>query len=167
MEIINQASEKFKDKQEEICGILFPLLRRVAVLEKEIYERKQKLREENAKLGYTINQVGPGEKELWTEYKERMGEIAKSGCCTEKLINKGYAGSIADPQKYGYIDSEDCKADFIMKTAKRATVITHFKHAVDSKHKFVLRDVDGKWLLDEVYYGFESDGDKWYSDSLR
>ena len=131
MEIINQASEKFKDKQEEICGLLFPFLRRVTVLEKEIYERSQELREQKAKLGYPPSQVGPGEKELRAEYKERLGEIVN------------------------------------MKTAKRATVITHYEAGVDSMHKFVVRDVDGKWLLDEVYYGFESEPDKWYSDNIR
>lgn len=167
MEIINQASEKFKDKQEEICGLLFPFLRRVTVLEKEIYERSQELREQKAKLGYPPSQVGPGEKELRAEYKERLGEIVKAGFCTEKLLSKGYGSSLANPQKYGYIDSGNCKAEFIMKTAKRATVITHYEAGVDSMHKFVVRDVDGKWLLDEVYYGFESEPDKWYSDNIR
>lgn len=30
----------------------------------------------------------------------------------------------------------------------------------------LLRAVDEKWLIDEVYYGFESDVDKWYSDYI-
>lgn len=165
MEIINEASEKFREKQEEICGVLFPLLRRINALEKEVYDRSQELNAKKAELGFTVNQLGPGEKELSAEYKERLGEIVKP-CCTEKLIGKRYGSSFGSPQKYGYIDG-DCRVNFIMKTAKRAVVETHYKHGVDSKHKFVLRDVDGKWLLDEVYYGFESEPDKWYSDNIK
>lgn len=165
MEIINQASEKFKDKQEEICGLLFPFLRKVTVLEKETYERSQKLREQNAKLGISPSQVGPGEKELKAEYRQRMGEIVKAGFCTEKLLSRGYGSSLANPQKYGYIDEEDSRAEFIMKTAKKATVITHFDSLC--MHKFVLKDVDGKWLLDEIYSGFENAPEKWYANDIR
>ena len=165
MEIINEASEKFRDKQEEICGILFPLLQRINVLEKEIYERCEELRAKKEELGIPKNQLAPGEKELKAEYRERLGEIVKP-CCTEKLLSKGIGTSFGNPQKYGYIDGE-CKAHFIMKTVARAVIETHYKHGVDSKHKFVLKSVDGKWLLDEVCYGFESDGDKWSSDNIK
>lgn len=164
MQIINEANEKFKDKQAEICEPLFDLLRRINAIEKEIDERSEEIRRKKPELGIPQNQIAPGEKELWAEYKQRLGEVVKP-VCTEKLIGKGYGGSFGNPQKYGYIDGE-CMVNFIMKTAKRAVVETHFKHGVDHKHKFVIRDVDGKWLLDEVYYGFESDGDKWYSDSV-
>lgn len=166
MEIINEASEKLRDKQEELCGFLFDLLRKINTLEKEVYERSEVLKAKKAELGISKNQVGPGEKELWAEYKERLGEILNP-CCTEKLLKLRYGSSFGSPQKYGYIEGGDCKAHFIMKTAKRAVVETHYKHGVDCKHKFVLRDIDGKWLLDEVYYGFERDGDKWYSDNVK
>lgn len=164
MEIINEASEKFKDKQAEICEPLFELLRQINALEKEVFERSEELRAKKPALGIPPNQIAPGEKELWAEYKERLIEIAKPRC-TEKPM-KYCGGSFGSPQKYGYIDGE-CTVNFIMKTAKRAVVVTHFMHGTGHKHKFVIRDVDGKWLLDEVYYGFESDGDKWHSDNIR
>lgn len=53
-----------------------------------------------------------------------------------------------------------------MKTAKKAVVETHFSRGVDEKHKFVIKDVDGEWLVDEVYYGFENEPDKWESDDI-
>lgn len=33
------------------------------------------------------------------------------------------------------------------------------------KHKFVLRLIDGKWLIDEKFYGF-GDEKTWYVDML-
>lgn len=165
MELINEASEKFKDMQSEICEPLFELLRKINEIEKDIFDRDEAIVRKKPELGIPRNQIAPGQKELWAEYKERLGEVVKP-VCTEKLIGKRYGGSFGSPQKYGYIDGE-CTVNFIMKTAKRAVVETHFKQGTDQKHKFVIREADGKWLLDEVYYGFESDGDKWYSDSVR
>lgn len=164
MELINEAIEKFKDRQSEICEPLFELLRKINEIEKDIFDRDEAITRKKPELGIPRNQIAPGQKELWAEYKERLGEAVKP-VCTEKLLEKRYGGSFGSPQKYGYIDGE-CRVNFIMKSAKKAVVETHFKHGTDHKHKFVIREVDGKWLLDEVYYGFESDGDKWYSDSI-
>lgn len=165
MEIINEASEKFKDKQAEICEPLFELLRQINALEKEVCERSAELESKRIELGLPESQTPPGKKELWAEYRQRLGEIVKPAI-TEKLAKRGWGGSFGSPQKYGYIDG-DCRVVFIMKTAKRAVVETHFSYGLDKMHKLVLRDVDGKWLLDEVYYGFEDQPDKWYADDIR
>ncbi|MCM1164648.1 MAG: hypothetical protein NC299_12715 [Lachnospiraceae bacterium] len=165
MEIINEASEKFKNRQDELCGFLFDVLKQIDVLEKEICERGMELRRKADESGLPQSQMPPGDKELWEEYRRRMGEIVKP-VCTEKLLKRGCAGSHGKPSKYDYINGE-CTVDFIMKTAARATVIAHFMSGIAQKHKFVLRDVNGKWLIDEVYYGFESDGDKWYVSNIR
>lgn len=165
MEIINEANEKFKDRQDEICGFLFDLLRKIDEIEKDVAAKSEELKRKKAEMGIPKHQVGPGENELWDEYEQRLGEIVKPAC-TEKLLKRRYACSFGKPQKYGYIDGE-CTARFIMKTAKRAVVQTDFMHGTPQSHKFVIRDVDGKWLVDEVYYGFQSDPDKWYSDNIR
>lgn len=165
MEIISEANEKFKDIQDEICGFLFDLLRKINEIEKDVFDKSEELKRKKAELGIPKHQVGPGENELWDEYGQRLGEIVKPAC-TEKLLKRRYACSFGKPQKYGYIDGE-CTARFIMKTAKRAVVQTDFMHGTPQSHKFVIRDVDGKWLVDEVYYGFQSDPDKWYSDNIR
>lgn len=165
MEIINEANEKFKDKQDEICGFLFGLLRQIDDIEKDVFKKSEELKRKKAEMGIPKHQVGPGENELWDEYEQRLGEVVKPAC-TEKLIKRRYACSFGKPSKYGYIDGE-CTARFIMKIAKRAVVQTGFMHGTPQSHKFVIRDVDGKWLVDEVYYGFQSDPDKWYSDNIR
>lgn len=164
MKIINEANEKFKDMQEEICNMLFTLLRKINVVEKEIYERSIELKQKKEAMGIPKSQIGPGEKELFGELKKRLGEIIKP-CCTDKLLKRGYGGSFGNPQKYSYIDGE-CTVKFIMKTSKRAVVETYYHAGIDQKHKFVIKYVDDKWLIDEVYYGFTSEPDKWYVDSL-
>lgn len=165
MEIINEANEKLRDKQDEVCGFLFDLLRQINTLENDIFTRDRALEAKKPELGISPNQIAPGQKELWAEYRRRLGDIVRPAC-TEKLIGKGYGGSFGMPVKYGYIDGE-CTVNFIMKTAKRAVIETHFMQGIGSKHKFVVRDIDGKWFVDEVYYGFESDGNKWHSDNIR
>lgn len=166
MEIINESVEKFKDKQDEICGFLFGLLREINALEKEIYERSEELKSKKEELGIPKHQVAPGEDELWDEYEQRLGEIVKPAC-TEKLIKKRYGNSFGNPQKYGYIDGE-CTAKFIMKTAKKAVVETRYpKGGTYHLHKFVIKETDEKWLIDEVYYSFDSNPEKWYADSIR
>lgn len=164
MKIINEASEKFKDKQDEICNFLFGFLRKLNALEKEVYDRGQELERKKKELGIPKSQIAPGKTELFDEFEERLDELTED-YVTDKLFERGYSNSFGNPQKYGYIDGE-CTANFIMKTAKKAVVETHFSRGVDEKHKFVIKEVDGEWLVDEVYYGFENEPDKWESDDI-
>ncbi len=159
MEIINQASDKFKGFQDEICGTLFDLLRKITALENEMSERNEAIM---GKIRGS-HEATPEWMMLWSEYKKRLGDILKPAC-SEKLLKRGYGASFKNPAKYAYIDG-DCKVYFIMKTAKKAVIETHDQGADLVNHKFVLKDIDGKWIVDEVYYGFESNPDKWLVDS--
>ena len=163
MKITFEADEKFRPFQEEICSFLFEMLQDINNLEKEIFERNNELEAQKIKAGIPKHQVPQGWKELRDEFRERYFKII-DGKCTEKLLKRGYAGSFGNPQKFGYIHGE-YRADFIMKSEKKAVIETHYSHGVDSKHKFVLKKNDGKWLLDEVYYGFENE-DHWYADNI-
>ena len=165
MKIINEASDKFKDKQDEVCGFALDILRQINALENEVFNRSQELIRQKLAAGVPKHQVGPGENELWDEYAQRLGELLKP-VCTDKLMKRGCGGSFGSPVKYGYIDGE-CTVNFIMKSAKKAVIETHFVKGTPQMHKFVLKPEDGKWLFDEVYYGFESAPDKSYIDSLR
>lgn len=165
MKIINEASDKFKDKQDEVCGFALDILRQINALENEVYERSLELIRQKLEAGIPKHQVGPGENELWEEYAQRLGELLKP-VCTEKLMKRGYGGSFGSPVKYGYID-DDSTVKFIMKSAKKAVIETHFVRGVPTMHKLVLKPEDGKWLFDEVYYGFESAPDRWYVDSIH
>ncbi len=57
---------------------------------------------------------------------------------------------------------------FTMRKDDAASIVIHYKNTnntSDKKHKFVLRLIDGIWLVDEKCYGFE-DEKIWHSDSI-
>ena len=88
-----------------------------------------------------------------------------TGQVTRKCLEGGVRNSYGSPSEYNYVQTNDFSVDFIMTKAEEARVITHYQEALEMKHQFVLRLVDGNWLLDEKFYGFE-DEETWYLDSL-
>lgn len=161
MEIINEASEKFRDKQAEVCEFLFGILKQLNELESVVYGRSEELKKNRSEPHI----IAPGEEELWDEYERRTGEIVKP-VCTEKLLKKRYGGSFGKPAAYDYIDGEST-AHFIMKSAAKAVVEVHFMHGTAQFHRFVLKSNNGSWLLDEMFYGFDSNPEKLYTHAIR
>lgn len=161
MELICKASAKYAPLMNEICDPLFEMLKQHSVLEKEIFERDEQLEREKEKAGIPSYQTAPGWKELMKEYRERMYSLLKPNC-TDKLLSRGYAGQYGNPQKFGYLNG-DCVVEFKMRYADKASVETHYtKAGLAQKHKIVIRLTDGRWLVDELYYGFEKEK-SWHS----
>ena len=52
-----------------------------------------------------------------------------------------------------------------MQQSDVAIIIIHFSGATDMKHKFIVRQINKKWVVDEKYYGF-ADEAIWYSDGI-
>lgn len=150
MIVNNTANGKFAEFQSELCNYLFDVLNRLSELESEIFLRSER-----------------GKNNLWSEYSERYREIIEP-VCTEKQLKRFHTPSFGKPSRYGYI--ENCTADFVMKSANRAEIITHYSHGIDKLERFVLKNADGVWLVDEVYFGYESDFHdgkaKWYIDRI-
>ena len=46
-----------------------------------------------------------------------------------------------------------------------AIIIIHFSGATDMKHKFIVRQINKRWVVDEKYYGF-ADEAIWYPDGI-
>ena len=114
-----------------------------------------------AKLVALENEVFPRRKEkgIWQIYKEKYSEIITS-ICTEKLLNRGYAGSIRQPATYSYI-YEQHKVLVTMKSDKKAIFEFYFERGISEKHQFTfLRDEEG-WKIDVFKYGFQSET-TWY-----
>ena len=98
------------------------------------------------------------------EYEERFKAILE-GKVSEKLLSRGYATQYSQPSEYAYLDDEAFSVDFTMRKADMATIIIHYQQALEMKHKFVLRLIEDKWLVDEKYYGFENE-DTWHLDRI-
>ena len=156
--------EKYQTLAEIIIPPLFDLLKSLTLLEEEIFERNRALDKEKEALGIPSNQLHPLWNELMDDYFQRQMQLL-TGRVTQKCLEGGVRNSYGSPSEYNYVKRNDFSVDFIMTKAEEARIITHFQEALEMKHQFVLRLVDGNWLLDEKFYGFE-DEETWYLDSL-
>ncbi|WNS71897.1 hypothetical protein RRU92_07115 [Streptococcus sp. DTU_2020_1001019_1_SI_AUS_MUR_006] len=156
--------EKYQAIAEKIIPDLLDLLKSLTLLEEEIFERNRALDKEKEGLGIPSNQLHPLWNELMDDYFQRQMQLL-TGRVTPQYLQRGPRNSYASPSEYNYVQTNDFSVDFIMTKAEEARIITHFQEALEMKHQFVLRLVDGNWLLDEKFYGFE-DEETWYLDSL-
>ena len=157
-------SENHRAMAEIIIPPLLNLLKSLTLLEEEIFERNRAMDKEKEALGIPANQVHPKWNDLIDDYFHRQRQLI-TGQVTQKYLKRGVRNSYGSPSEYNYVQTNDFSVDFIMTKAEEARVITHYQEALEMKHQFVLRLVDGNWLLDEKFYGFE-DEETWYLDSL-
>ena len=156
--------KKYQTLAEIIITPLLDLLKSLTLLEEEIFERNRALDKEKEALAIPANQVHPKWNELMDDYFQRQMQLL-TGRVTQKCLEEGVRNTYGSPSEYNYVQKNDFSVDFIMTKAEEARVITHYQEALEMKHQFVLRLVDGNWLLDEKFYGFE-DEETWYDDSL-
>ena len=156
--------ERYQTLAEIIITPLLDLLKSLTLLEEEIFERNRALDKEKEGLGIPANQVHPKWNELMEDYFQRQMQLL-TGRVTQKYLERGPRNSYASPSEQNYVQTNDFSVDFIMTKAEEARIITHYQEALEMKHQFVLRLVDGNWLLDQKFYGFE-DEETWYLDSL-
>lgn len=158
MEIINNANEKFKDKQDVVVGCLIELLGLLNELERSANRCFCDFQEKIPEL--SAAEISSCSDKLWADYHEECRKIIE-GRCTERLLERGYGGSFSDPPKYGYIE-DDCRGTFLMDTAKKAVVEFRFTRysSVRFIHRFTLVPTsDGdKWLVDSFNHGTEKEG---------
>ena len=156
--------ENYQAMAEIIITPLLNLLKSLTLLEEEIFERNRALDKEKEALAIPANQVHPKWNDLMDDYIHRQMQLL-TGRVTQKYLEGGVRNSYGSPSEYNYVQRNDFSVDFIMTKAEEARVITHYHEALEMKHQFVLRLVDGNWLLDQKFYGFE-DEETWYLDSL-
>ena len=149
---------------EIIIPPLLDLLKSLTMLEEEIFDRNRALDKEKEGLGIPANQIHPKWNELMDDYFQRQMQLL-TGRVTQNYLEVGVRISYGFPSEYNYVKRNDFSVDFIMTKAEEARVITHYQEALDMKHQFVLKLVDGNWLLDQKFYGFE-DEETWYGDLL-
>ncbi|WP_247916793.1 hypothetical protein [Streptococcus oralis] len=156
--------ENYRAMAEIIIPPLLDLLKSLTLLEEKIFERNRALDKEKEALSIPANQVHPKWNDLMDDYFHRQIQLM-TGQVTRKCLEGGVRNSYGSPSEYNYVQTNDFSVDFIMTKAEEARVIIHYQEALEMKHQFVLRFVDGNWLLAEKFYGFE-DEETWYDDSL-
>ena len=149
---------------DEIVLPLLELLQELNSLEEEVFKRNSELDAEKLILNIPANQNHPKWSELMAEYESRYKEIAK-GKVSKNLMSKGYATHYSNPSEYFYANSDDFLLEFDMQQSDMAIIIIHFSGATEMKHKFIVRQINKSWVVDEKYYGFEDEA-IWYSDSI-
>lgn len=160
MEIINMASEKFKDRQSEICEALLELLGKINELERAVYSRDCEINTRIRQEKISPDKANEYARTLWSDYREECKKIVE-GRCTEKLLKKGYARSFSTKPMYGYIeDGDGCRGTFSMDSAKKAVVEFRFTNhsSVHFMHRFTLVPSGDTWLVDAFSYGTEQEG---------
>ncbi len=162
--ILKSTPEKYEKMTEELVPPLFELLRELDSLEQEIFVRNREMDNEKPILKIPSHQIHPKWHELLSEYRTRFLCIIDKRV-SEKLKSRGYANSFGHPTRYFYMTSGAFSAEFTMRKEDMANIVIYFKKSLDMKHKFVLRLIDGKWLIDEKYYGF-GDEKTWHADSI-
>jgi len=158
MEIINNADERFKDKQDAVVGCLLELLGLLNELERSVYRRDCVLQDKIPEL--SAAEISSCSDKLWADYHEECRKILESRC-TEKLLKRGFKRSFSNPPMYGYIENADgCRGTFSMDTAKKAVVEFRFTRnsSVHFMHKFALVPSGDTWLVDVFNYGTEKEG---------
>ena len=161
---IKNTPEKYKGMADEIILPLLELLKELNSLEEEAFKRNSELNAEKLVLNIPANQNHPKWSGLMTEYESRYKEIAK-GKVSKNLMSKGYATHYSNPSEYFYANSDDFLLEFAMQQSDIAIIIIHFSGAIDMKHKFIVRQINKRWVVDEKYYGF-ADEAIWYSDGI-
>lgn len=155
MVVINEAADKFKNMQSELCEFLFDLLREINVLEREFVKRDKKIEEEKR-----FDEI----KTLWSDLRERYGEIVKNKC-TEKLLAKGYGQSFSSEITYAFadedfkgIDGKGCTVTFQMNAPKKAVIEARYKRSsLERADKFTLIKQGDEWFVDAHNWWSEYD----------
>lgn len=160
---LRNTSQKYEKMAAELVPPLLELLKAIDELECAIFKRNEELEQEKIELNLSLNQVHPKWSDLMEEHKKRFGMLI-DGKVSEKLMARGYAGSFGKLGEYFYAASGEYNAEFTMRKQDAASVILHFKRGLDIKHKFVMRLIQDKWLIDEKYYGFNDKS--WYLGNM-
>lgn len=152
--------KKYEEYADEVISALFGLLKELLSVQERAALRFQRLEQKQL----TIKEKSVRHTEIFDKCIEEYAAVI-AGRCTEKEMQWKHPSSIGTCPEYAYIKGE-FTVDLTIKKADTAVVIIHFlKDGRGRKHKFVLKLTDKKWLVDEVYSGYENER-KWFYTEL-
>ncbi len=166
--VLKNTPAKYEKMKDELVPLLFGLLDELDSLERGIFTQDREMDNEKTAMGIPSHIAHPDFSEFISGFRANYGAIIDKRV-SEKLKAYGYAGSFGSPTKYYYVKSGAFLAEFTMRKDDMASIVVHYKHHIngcaEKKHKFVLRLIDGAWLVDEKYWGFD-DEKSWHKDTF-
>ena len=81
-----------------------------------------------------------------------------------QLLQRGYAETFATPARFHYINN-GCRLSVAFPDEHTIEIIAKDFSKLQQKDRFILRNIENKWLIDEVYYTYPN-SERWYMDSI-
>lgn len=157
---IVKTPKKYESMADEVVRELLGLLEELLTVQERAALRYQRLKQKSL----TLKEKSDRSSEIFDKVCKEYAEVI-AGRCTEKEMVLKHPSHIGQTAEYAYIKGEYA-VDCTVSRTDTATVITHFQsEGRGGKHKFVLKLVDGRWLVDAVYFGFEGER-RWFYTEL-
>lgn len=160
--VLRDTPDKYVEVANEIVLPFLKLIESIVKLEDEAHAKRQEMNEEKAKMGIPEYIEHPDNEKYWDNYREQYKALV-TDFCTKKLLSRPFGGVIQHPARYANAITKP--VFFTMKSMKKATLDIGDYEGTLIKHRFILKNEDGVWKIDEVRYGFEN-GDTWYIEDI-
>ncbi|MGF6147932.1 Uncharacterised protein [Kingella potus] len=147
----------------QFCGFLAELNR----LETEAHDRHKASQNQKTANGLPTHQTNDEDKAIWRDFAEQKTALVRqwaSASLFQQQLQKGIAQSFGWPARYHYIDLP-CRAELIVKSAKKMTVEFYYTGTPAKKNRFGFRLEENGWRLDEVKYGYQTETG-WFNVTL-
>ena len=149
--------------ENEILPTFIAFLRDLTKLEESTQRKSQALEREKLEDGLSDFARTPEIEKLWVHYHEQFEKLA-APLCSSKLLQRGYAETFAAPARFHYINN-GCRLSVAFPDEHTIEIIAEDFSKLQQKDRFILRYIDNKWLIDEVYYTYPN-SERWYMDSI-
>lgn len=161
--IIEASDNQPEALKREILPTFITFLRDITRLEESTQRKSQTLEREKLEDGLSDFARTPEIEKLWVQYHEQFEKLAVP-LCSPKLLQRGYAETFATPARFHYINN-GCRLSVAFPDEHTIEIIAKDFSKLQQKDRFILRNIENKWLIDEVYYTYPN-SERWYMDSI-
>ena len=161
--IIEASDNQPEALKREILPTFIAFLRDITRLEENTQRKSQILEREKLEDGLSDFARTPEIEKLWIHYHEQFEKLA-TPLCSPKLLQRGYAETFATPARFHYINN-GCRLSVAFPDEHTIEIIAKDFSKLQQKDRFILRNIENKWLIDEVYYTYPN-SERWYMDSI-
>ena len=161
--IIEASDNQPEALKREILPTFIAFLRDITRLEENTQRKSQILEREKLEDGLSYFARTPEIEKLWIHYHEQFEKLA-TPLCSPKLLQRGYAETFATPARFHYINN-GCRLSVTFPNEHTIEIIAEDFSNFQQKDRFILRFMDNKWLIDEVYFAYPN-SERWYMGNI-